>query len=384
MKHTLTLLIALLLAPLAALYAAEKTRNLPLAEKRPHSFTYQNPIASKDIPAIRDPQIIAHAGAYYLIGSAPPFWGPQNGDGPAPGVKMWRSEDLLNWTFHKLLIDRRDVPEHAWYRDRFWAPEIHQKNGKFYLTFNCCNETSDTPHEQGVGVAVSGRIDGPYEILTREKPLLEKANDASLLTDDDGRTYLFVSGIKGCEIDLEAIKVIGEVKQLINREPGKWDGMIIEGPMAFKRNAKYYLLYSSNTRGYEIGYATADHPLGPYTKGRNSPFFGAQSKKICDGRPPHLRCAFTGDPNSPYLGCGHNTIFKGPDGRDWICCHYEVVYDQNNPNHRYRDFFPSGNTKGKDNGPYRTEMLGIDPFWFDENGDLFSNQPSYTKQTVTW
>jgi len=47
---------------------------------------------------------------------------------------MWRSDDLLNWTFHKMLIGRRDVPERAWYRDRFWAPEIHQKNGKFYLT----------------------------------------------------------------------------------------------------------------------------------------------------------------------------------------------------------------------------------------------------------
>ena len=42
-----------------------------------NTFTYQNPIASKAIPAIRDPQIIPHEGAYYLIGTAPPFWGPK-------------------------------------------------------------------------------------------------------------------------------------------------------------------------------------------------------------------------------------------------------------------------------------------------------------------
>jgi len=154
--------------------------------------------------------------------------------------------------------------------------------------------------------------------------------------------------------------------------------------MVLKRNNLYYLLYSSNTRGYEVGYATAIHPLGPYTKGEKSPFFGAQKKEICEGRPPHLYCPFDGDPNSPYLGCGHNTIFKGPDGRDWICCHYELWYDENNPDHGYKDFFPTGNTNGKNNGPYRIELLGIDPFWFDENGDLISNQPSYTEQTVSW
>ena len=384
MNKKTTVLVALLLAPLAALHAAEKTKHLALTEKRPHSFTYQNPIASKAIPAIRDPQIIPHGGVYYLIGSAPPFWGPKNGDGPSPGVRMWRSDDLLNWTFHKTLIDRNDVPERAWYRDRFWAPEIHQKGGQFYLTLNCRNETSDAPHAQSIGLAASDKIDGPYEVLTKGIPLWENANDGSLFTDDDGRSYVYASGIMGCEVDLEKTKLLGKPVHLIKQEPGKWDGMIIEGPMAFKRNGKYYLLYSSNTRGYEIGYATAEHPLGPYTKGKNSPFFGAQNKRICDSRPPHLYCAFTGDPNSPYLGCGHNTIFKGPDGRDWICAHYEVAFDPNNPNHRYRDFSPGGNPKAKDNGPYRTEMLGIDPFWFDANGDLFSHQPSYTPQTVTW
>jgi beta-xylosidase len=112
------------------------------------------------------------------------------------------------------------------------------------------------------------------------------------------------------------MELVGEKKKLVDRgEAGKWDAGIIEGPMAFKRNGIYYLLYSSNTRGYEIGYAMSKSPLGPYIKGVNSPFYGAQNKN---------NPKFSGDPNSPYLGCGHNTIFKGPDGRDWICCHVEL------------------------------------------------------------
>lgn len=340
------------------------------------AFTYQNPIISKDIPAIRDPQIIPYEGGYYLIGSAPPFWGSRNGDDLSPGVKMWRSKDLLHWTFHKILIDSKDVPEGAWYREKFWAPEIHKKGKKYYMTFNCQDLSGKTIYKSmNVGVAVSDIIDGPYKIVTKEKPIWSNANDGSLFTDNDGRTYLFVSDISGCEVDLEKMELIGEKKKLINREPGKWDAGIIEGPMVFKRNGTYYLLYSSNTRGYEIGYAMAKSPLGPYTKGANSPFYGAQNKS---------NPKFNGDPKSPYLGCGHNTIFKGPDGRDWICCHVELPYDDKNPDHRYKDFFPNGTKGAKLKGPYRVEFLGIDPFWIDKNGDLHSNQPSYTKQTVTW
>ena len=361
-----------------------KEHDLLLNGPMEHSFTYLNPITSPDIPAIRDPQIIPFAGAYYLIGSSPPFWGKKNGDGASPGVKMWRSTDLLHWSFHRMLIDRNDVPAGAWYRDKFWAPEIHQKNGRFYLTFNCQDESGTTPYNAlNVGIAVADRIDGPYEILTREKPVWAKANDGSLFTDDDGRTYLFVSDIWGCEIDLTKVELVGEKRQLIKREPGRWDAGIIEGPMVFKRNGLYYLIYSSNTRGYEIGYATAPHPLGPYTKGKRSPFFGAQNKRSYDSVIPRPYAAFA-DPRSPYIGAGHNTIFKGPDGRDWICAHYEVTYDEKNPEHRYKDFFPNGKPEARNQGRYRTELLGIDPFWFDANGDLVSGGPSYTKQTVTW
>ncbi len=361
---------------LLLLIVGQALSSLANGKKKYKSFTYKNPIISKDIPAIRDPQIIPYEGAYFLIGSAPPFWGSKNGDDPSPGVKMWHSTDLIHWKFHKLLINSKDVPDGAWYREKFWAPEIHKKGNKYYLTFNCQDFNGKTIYNgMNVCVAVSNKIDDQYEIVTKDKPLWENANDASLFTDDDGRTYLFVSDIWGCEVDLESMKLIGEKKQLIRREPGKWDAGIIEGPMVFKRDGTYYLLYSSNTRGYEIGYAMSKSPLGPYVKGKNNPFYGAQNKNNPN---------FSGDLNSPYLGCGHNTIFKGPDGRDWICCHFELPYDVKNPAHQYKDFFPNGTREAKLNGPYRVEFLGIDPFWIDTNGDLFSNQPSYTRQTVNW
>ena len=47
-----------------------------------------------------------------------------------------------------------------------------------------------------------------------------------------------------------------------------------EGAFVFKYNGKYYMTYSANNTGYEyygVGYATADHPMGPWTKAEENP-----------------------------------------------------------------------------------------------------------------
>lgn len=84
-------------------------------------FSYKNPVYSAAIDSVRDCQIIADGGRYYLIGTCPPYWKDAN-----PDIKLYSSDDLLNWRFERLLLNREDVPEDAWYRDRFWAPEIHK------------------------------------------------------------------------------------------------------------------------------------------------------------------------------------------------------------------------------------------------------------------
>lgn len=36
-----------------------------------------------------------------------------------PGIKIYSSDDLLNWKFEKLLIDRSKLDTTVWYLDRF-------------------------------------------------------------------------------------------------------------------------------------------------------------------------------------------------------------------------------------------------------------------------
>jgi len=317
-------------------------------ERNVKTFNYQNPISALTVSAIRDCQILEVEGTYYLIGTAAEFF-----KGPNPGVSVYSSKDLLNWNFEKHIIERKDVAADAWYKDRFWAPELHHINGKFYCTFTCCNEATNFPFS--VGVAVSDDVLGPYEIITHDEPLTAGI-DLTLFQDDDGKVYAYWSfeGIKGQEIDLESCDLKGTAFSCFGKGKGKeWDSIGIEGSWVLKREGIYYHFYSSWTRGYEIGYATAPHPKGPWKKADNNPFFGAQDKFVCERE----GVEYSGDPASPYIAVGHNAIFKGPDGRDWITCHYQV-----------KDEIPK---------------LGFDPIDI-KDGKITGVGPTYTPQSVVW
>ena len=307
---------------------------------------------------MRDCQIIEDKGKYYLIGTSAPFFGYRTGEAN-PGIKIYTSDDLLNWKYEKLLIDRSKLDSTVWYLDRFWAPEIHRLNGKYYLTFNCSNESAGKYKSKGLhsGIAVSDEILGDYKVITHDKPFL-RGNDLTLFEDEDRKIYAFNNHSKiifVTEVDMDQVKPIGDLKQCITAgdlENGDWDGVSIEGAYCIKRNGLYYLFYSSWTRGYEIGYATAAHPLGPWTKYAGNPVYGAQNEASCE----KYGVEFTGDPDNPWAAVGHNEVFEGPDGRLWISCH--------------------GILKN-DSVPY----LVIDPIDFVD-GVLKIDGPTYTKQTI--
>lgn len=291
----------------------------PLFSFSQEVFTYQNPIKNGIDGGIRDAQIFMDGGKYYLIGTSHPFW-PR--EGKNPGVKIYSSEDVLNWTFEKLLIDRSTLDTCIWYLDRFWAPEIQKIRGKYYLTFNCQNESTTTCRVKGQrgGVAVSDNILGPYTVLTHDEPLVN-GNDLTLYEDRDGKVYAFWNGSKvmyAAEVDIDRMKLVEGSQHVIFRtSSGDWDKIGIEGPYCIFHEGIYYLFYSSWSRGYEIGYATASHPIGPWTKYEGNPVYGAQNPNACEKN--GLKYTNTGD--GFYRAVGHNEVWTGPDGRFWISCH---------------------------------------------------------------
>ncbi len=282
-------------------------------------WTYHNP--NKQVP-LRDACILPDQGRYYVVGTCEPFW--ESDPLPNPGVKLYSSDDLNEWHYEGLLIDAAELPEDVWYKDRFWAPELHHIRGRYYLTFNSRNQSREHRHHHACGVAVADQVTGPYKVLNHDEPLTPwPSNDLTLFEDDDGKVYaVFNNGwtdihhIYVAELDLEAMRLIEEPVKLISQEPGTWDGGGIEGAYVVKVDDIYYMFYSSWTYGYAVGYATATDIRGPWTKSPENPLFGALRDRggVRYGKKIE-------DPEFPYWEIGHNAVFRGPDGRHWISCH---------------------------------------------------------------
>lgn len=309
-------------------------------------FTYKNPICTEVIDTIRDPFIILVGDTYYLTGTTPPYW-----DGTSPGVRLWKSSDLLHWSEVGFILHRSVAEENDWFRDYWWAPEIHMKDNKFYLTVNCRNE--DIGIGQNPLIAVSDNIEGGYEILNRDEPFFTKAkqqsgvcigdhgNDASLFTDDDGRTYIStccLEGIHLCEIDLDNAKLKGEETLVIAPSEDGWDTRN-EGSFIMKKNGRYYCFYSSFTRAYEVGVAYADNIRGPWVKDENNPIMTPlDSEKVRE--------------------CGHNCVFTDKSGRTLTVYHITPREDD------------------------RNQLLALDPVYLDENGRVTTPAPTFDEQIL--
>lgn len=307
-------------------------------------FTYQNPIISNDLNNIRDPFIIREKDGYYLTGTSAPFW-----EGENFGVKLWQSKNLLDWKYLGLIIDRMYIPENAWYKERFWAPEIAKINGKYYLTVNCRNEKYDKWHS--VFIAVADKITGPYTHLTVDRPALIKAdvrrdgddpmagiaNDGSLFFDND-HTYLSFSnryGIFAYEIELPSCKLIGKMIHIVKPSTDDWDTKI-EGSYIVKQNGVYYCFYSSFTRNYEVGIAYSYSMHGEWKKHKDNPIIA---------------------PKSPVTACGHNCVFTGPDNKLWIAYHITTENDN-------------------------IEHLAIDKIEFTADGKIITEAPTINIQKI--
>lgn len=345
-------------------------------------FQYQNPITSGiDTNGVRDCQVFWDRNRWYMTATSFPHWESQETNGQLnKGVVLYSSKDLKKWKFVKYVVPRPEKDK--WYYHRFWAPEIHKIKGKYYALFSCRNDSLGYKGQYG-GYAVSDRISGPYRVVTDTAPLVE-GNDLTFFEDTDGQVWAFWrygrgAGIRFAKVNLEKGELVSDPETAITSgvieyspdseaKTGKdsgyiarldpavanyrsWDAIGIEGPYVIKVKATYYLFYSSWTRGYEVGYATAPKIKGPWTK-NGEPFYGMKNKELC------LKRGFTWDenPENPFIHVGHNQVFLGADGHLWLSCH--------------------GIIAGK------KPMLVIDPILFEQDGTIQKREPSYTLQTV--
>lgn len=304
-------------------------------------ITYQNPLDVK----FGDPYVLlASDGRYYMYGTG----------GVKDGFGCYVSDNLVDWEY-KGAVYKGNTPE-SWAKSNFWAPEVYEKDGKFYMFFSADWKVNPNNELENflIGVAVSDSPTGPFVEIS-DKPLFDPGYpiiDANVFKDDDGKFYLYFSRccykhpvesevadwarekgmfdeieeswVYGIELSPDFKSVIGEPVLLLrppvsmSDKQAEWESRSVtsgevnrrwtEGSFLIKRDGVYYMMYSANFFGgenYAVGYATSDSPLGTYTKAPNNPVLEKNTEK-----------------GGIVTGVGHNSITWSRDGKQLYCVYH--------------------------------------------------------------
>lgn len=270
------------------------------------------------------------------------------------GFKAYASKDLNNWEDRGIVYDSSQ--DSTWGENCFWAPEVYERDGKFYLWYSANWKHNPTNEAENfrIGVAVSDSPTGPFKDM-HAQPVFDPGYpiiDANLYFNDEaGKVYLYYSRccyihavdseisewaiakgwyeeieeswIYGVELKPDFSGVIGQPVLLLqppsqlNDAQSEWESRSVtsrevnrrwnEGSFLFKEANTYYMMYSANFFGgqnYAVGYATATNPLGPYVKSPNNPVL--QRKAGTAGE---------------VTGTGHNMVLTLPN-KQRLCVYH--------------------------------------------------------------
>lgn len=227
------------------------------------------------------------------------------------------SKDLVEWEKHPHVLDIKDV---SWAAYSLWAPSIINENNKYYLFFSS-NDIQSNEEHGGIGVAVADDPQGPF-IDALEKPLINSFHngaqpiDQFVFKDDDGQYYMYYGGWRHCNI----VKLSPDLLKIVPFEDGESYKEItpenyVEGPFVFKRNGKYYFMWSEGGwqgPDYSVAYAIGNSPLGPFKR------IGKILKQ---------------DPEIA-TGAGHHSVIYIPDTDDYYIIYHRRPLNATNGNHR--------------------------------------------------
>ncbi|UJW29581.1 glycoside hydrolase family 43 protein [Saccharothrix sp. AJ9571] len=259
-----------------------------------------------------DPDVAIYDNTYWVFPTTSRVYAEQT------HLDAFSSKDLVHWTKHSNVLTTESV---SWAKYAVWAPAPIERGGKYYLYFAANDIQSDSEHG-GIGVAVADRPEGPYSDALGH-PLIDAFHhgaqpiDQDVFIDDDGQAYMYYGGWGHANV----VKLNEDMTSLGTFEDGSTYREItptpeyVEGSQMFKRNGKYYLMWSEGGwtgPNYSVSYAMADSPLGPFTK----------LDKVLAQDPAVAR------------GSGHNSVINVPGTDIWYIVYHRRPLSETNGNHR--------------------------------------------------
>lgn len=249
---------------------------------------YQNPIVPGFYP---DPSVCEANGKYYLVTSSFQYF---------PGVPLFESDDLINWTQigHVLTRPTQVQLAHVPSSGGVFAPTIRFHDGRFYMV-----TTNDTTHENFYVWTddIHGEWSDPITID-------QGGIDPSLLFDG-GKVYFLsngadengVGGVTQCEIDIATGRKLTPSRCIWQGNGGRY----LESPHMYHIGKWYYLLAAEGGTeyGHMVVLARSETPWGPFTSCPYNPILTNRNK------------APGGSPAGSIIqGIGHGDLIQARDG----------------------------------------------------------------------
>lgn len=272
----------------------------------PERVVIHNPVLRGFHP---DPCICRAEGKYYMITSTFEW---------LPGVSLYESEDLVNWTSKGGILkdlDLRGIPDSA----GIWAPALSYDNGIFYLVYTVSRQIDGFFKDVKNYVTTAPSIEGPWNT-----PVFINASgfDPSMF-HENGKHYVL-----NPQWDSRPLKGHQKFNGLILQEFDFEKGMVgrsevvflgsgtggTEGPHLMKKDQYYYILAAEGGTGrhHSICVARSENLWGPYEVSPYHPLITSWEK------------------DTVLKKSGHGNFVETPDG-SWYMTHLCARYLKEEP-----------------------------------------------------
>ncbi|MEJ1199289.1 MULTISPECIES: glycoside hydrolase family 43 protein [unclassified Streptomyces] len=258
-----------------------------------------------------DPDTEIYDGRYWVFPTTSKSYDEQT------RLDAFSSTDMVNWTKHPDVLSTANI---SWAEYALWAPAPVERNGKYYLYF-AANDIQNDSRLGGIGVAVADRPEGPYKDAIG-RPLISQFHngaqpiDQDVFIDDDGQAYMYYGGWHHANVvklnpDMTSLGTFADGSTYKEITPDNYT----EGSFMFKRNGRYYLMWSEGGwtgPDYSVSYAMSDSPTGPFRK----------IDKVLAQDPAVAR------------GSGHNSVVNVPGTDVWYIVYHRRPLSETDGNHR--------------------------------------------------
>lgn len=248
-------------------------------------MTYRNPVIPGFYP---DPSVCRAGNEFFLVASSFIY---------SPGVPIFRSSNLVDWTQIGNVLDRTSqldlTATKDWSSLGIYAPTVRYYDGQFFMITTNVGSTGAKSF-----LVTTEDPSGPW---SEPIPVPVPGIDPDLAWDRQGNCWVHFSGLGGiarCRID-------SATGAFLDGPHLTWSGTGLqypEAPHLFERDGTWYLLIAEGGTygGHCVSVARGPSPLGPWEAAPANPILTHRST------------------DSPIQNTGHADLVEFTDGSWWM------------------------------------------------------------------